>query len=170
MADEYEFERKYLGVVIYENDFKYFVPLASPKDNDYFIDSDGNKKIRKSIVPIMRITYIEKDGNMTLLGKLKFSSMIPVMDSEIHKYDIMSESNEKYKGLVLKEWEFIRSNKDKIIKNANIIRTQKINKVDGINYLNNTVDFVLLEQKAKDYISPIRAIDEAATTKETADS
>lgn len=50
--------RKYLGVVLSINSFNYYIPFSSPKDTDYY---DVEKtKIRKSIVPIIRI--IEKNS------------------------------------------------------------------------------------------------------------
>ena len=151
--DNRNFERKYLGTVLNINDIDYFVPLASPKDTDYFTDSDGNLRIRKSIVPLMRIVYRENNGNFTLLGKLKFSSMIPTIETVVLKYDIASETDLEYQGLIYKQWIFIRQNKDKIYKNAKTIYTQKTNKSEGVNYLNSTVDFLLLEEKAKEYIA-----------------
>ena len=146
------FERKYLGTVLKVNDIDYFVPLASPKNSDYQTDKAGNRQIRRSIVPIMRIVYKEINGVSTLIGTLKFSNMIPVLDSVVTKYDVKNETDLAYQNLVYKEWEFIRSRKADIFKNARTIYSQKTKSVQGIGYLDNTVDFLLLEEKAKLYV------------------
>ena len=53
--DSYVHSRKYLGAVLEINDYKYYIPLPSPKDSDYTEDSKGNKIVRKSIIPIIRM-------------------------------------------------------------------------------------------------------------------
>jgi protein AbiQ len=40
-------KRKYIGVVLSIDNFNYFVPLSSPKDEDYII-KDGIKKIKSN--------------------------------------------------------------------------------------------------------------------------
>ena len=35
-GEKYQTERKYLGVILEINEFKYFAPLSSPKQSDYF--------------------------------------------------------------------------------------------------------------------------------------
>ena len=46
--------RKYLGVVMEIGEYKYYIPMSSPKDSDYQIAGES-KVIKKSIVPIIRI-------------------------------------------------------------------------------------------------------------------
>lgn len=48
--------RKYLGAVFSHRNFNYFIPFSSPKDSDYIALADGSKVIRKSIIPIIRMT------------------------------------------------------------------------------------------------------------------
>ena len=143
-------ERKYLGVVLNIKDFKYFVPLSSPKQDTDYIEIGGIKKIRKSIVPIMRIVVKNSVGDDELKGTLKFSNMIPVPECALIKYDVNYEVDENYKILVIKELSFIFSKVNAIIKNAHVIYTQKIKK-EQINYLYNTVDFLKLEKACKAY-------------------
>ena len=152
--EERKFERKYLGIIFNNNEFNYFVPLASPKGSDYFIDENGDKQIRKSIIPIIRMLYKNSDGETILLGTLKLNNMIPVMDDVVNEYDAVSEPHSAYRDLVYKEWDFIRKNKSQIYNHASILYKQKIRKLN-ISYLDNTVDFPLLEQKMKEYISHI---------------
>ena len=154
--DNRNFERKYLGTVLSINEIDYFVPLASPKNSDYMIDKNGNKTIRKSIVPIIRMIHRERNGILTLIGTIKFNNMIPVISSEVKQYDIANEPDLAYRDLVYKQWAFIRSNKSDILKNAQIIYNQKTKNYKNIGYLDNTVDFLLLEQKAKDFVAQTR--------------
>ena len=145
------FERKYLGTVLSINEVDYFIPLASPKSSDYTVDKNGCKIIRKNIVPIIRIVHKDHNGILKLIGTIKFNNMIPVIHSEIKQYNIANEPDLAYRDLVYKEWEFIRAHKLEIYKNAKIIYNQKTKNYKNIGYLDNTVDFLLLEQKAKDF-------------------
>ena len=77
--------------------------------------------------------------------------MIPVPESELILYEPKFEQNKNYKILVEKELEFIDKNEDMIRKYASIIYNQKINNYD-VSYINNVVDFKLLEQKCLEYM------------------
>ncbi len=116
--------RKYLGIVYSINGYHYYIPLSSPKNTDYRIDN-GVRKIRTSIIPIIRITSQSSSGELELKGTLKLSNMIPVPASELTLYDIEHEPDAFYKSLIHKEMLFIRKNKNKIIQNAKIIYKQK---------------------------------------------
>lgn len=150
--------RKYLGVVISKNGFNYYIPFSSPKENDYFFNEQGKKYIRKSIIPIIRMTTVAENGELELKGKLKLSSMIPVPETELIDYDILKETDLNYKTIVEKEYEFISSNRSMIINYANVIYNQKINeeyflsKEKPLNYLKNTVDFKYAELKCEEFI------------------
>lgn len=86
-----------------------------------------------------------------LLGTIKLGCMIPVYDEKIIEYyEVKNENDIKYKKLVLKELEFIYKNKELIIKNANKLYKQKCMNLN-IGYIKNTVNFKLLEEKAKEY-------------------
>lgn len=140
--------RKYLGIVLTINEMNYYIPMSSPKKSDY-----KDNEIRKSIVPIVRIVSNEEVDNVPVLkGTLRISNMIPVPDSELILYEPKYERNKNYKILVEKELEFIGKNEEMIKKYASIIYNQKINNYD-VSYINNVVDFKLLEQKCKEYKS-----------------
>lgn len=113
-------ERKYLGIVISIDDFKYFAPLSSPKSSDYI---DG--KIRPSNKSILRITKIDK-GSEVLLSTIKLLNMIPVPDSELISYDVNKETDSKYKLLVADELRWIEHNDTKILEYSRIIYNLKI--------------------------------------------
>lgn len=139
--------RKYLGIVLKINELNYYIPMSSPKKSDYI-----DNKIRKSIVPIIRIISNEEiDKNTVLKGTLRISNMIPVPESELTLYQPKLEQNKNYKILVEKELEFMKKNENMIRKFANIIYNQKTNNYN-VSYIKNVVDFKLLEQKCIEYM------------------
>lgn len=142
--------RKYLGVVLNINSFNYYIPFSSPKDTDYY---DVEKtRIRKSIIPIIRMTEKDKEGKEKLYGTLRVSNMIPVPITEIMPYYVQDEKDINYKNLILSELKFIKHNTKMIIKNANILYKQK-EKKENIAYINNSLNFKLLEEKCIEYIN-----------------
>lgn len=84
--------RKYLGVVIEMDSYKYYIPLSSPKDKHDYILVDGKKTIRKNSLIVMRIVSGTGD-NMELKGTLQIGTMIPVPDDAIALYDVENEPN-----------------------------------------------------------------------------
>lgn len=140
--------RKYLGIALTINSINYFIPMSSPKPTDYL---DNSFKIpRKSIPTIIRMTDIRKPNK--LYGTLRISNMIPTPIEEIEPYDIQKEKDINYKNVILSELSFISRNQDKIIKYASKVYFQK-NSNKNIPYLNNCVNFKLLENKCKEYIN-----------------
>ena len=138
--------RKYLGIVLKINELNYYIPMSSPKKSDF-----KDNKIRKSIVPIIRIVSNEEIDNVPVLkGTLRISNMIPVPDSELILYEPNKEKNKDYKILVEKELVFIEKNEEMIRKYAKIIYNQKMNEYN-VSYIKNVVDFKLLEEKCKEY-------------------
>lgn len=147
----YVHTRKYLGVVIAINGYNYYAPLSSPKDTDYQFDKNGSRCIRKSIVPIIRITDTKQDGTAELLGTIKFSGMIPVPVSELVLYDIDNETDTAYKDLVNKEIRFINRHTPEILRSASVLYKQKVSG-QIIGYLNSTLDFKSLEKAHDNYL------------------
>jgi len=143
--------RKYLGIVYSINEYNYYIPLSSPKNSDYRMEN-GIRKIRRSIIPIVRITFRSSSGELELKGTLKLSNMIPVPASELTLYDMEHEPDLFYKSLIHKEMLFIRKNKNRIIQNAKILYKQKKENSPAIGYLKSTVDFSLLEQMHDKFI------------------
>ncbi len=154
--------RKYLGAVLVQNGFNYFIPFSSPKRSDYIASADGTLAIRKSIIPIIRMTTKDTmSGELELKGTLKLSNMIPVPSSELMPYDISLESDLNYRQIVLKEWDCIRSNKQMIMKNVRVLCNQKTKcstlfagkKSPG--YLDGTIDFQYAEIKCRAFRSAV---------------
>lgn len=150
--------RKYLGAVFDYNGFKYFIPLASPKKSDYILKGK-KEEIRKSIIPIIRITVLNREGVLELKGTLKISNMIPVPSNELIEYNIDDEKDKSYQGLLKKEYRFIRKNSRLIRRNAEILYKQKVNEkyyYSEVNkkpgYLDSTVEFKLAEKRCEEFI------------------
>ena len=142
----YNHTRKYLGILFNINEFKYIAPLSSPKQSDY--DSDG--KIRSSSKIIIRIIKKQRNNMEELLGTIKLCNMIPICNSKvINEYNLKSETDSRYKNLVQDQLTFINSERHLIIKRAEKLYKKKVK--NSPYYLQNTVDFLLLEKKAKKY-------------------
>jgi len=160
----YHYKRKYLGAILYINSMKYFIPLSSPKDNDYqqddqknfILDEKGDRIIRKSTMTIVRIVDLNQEY-AELKGTLRISNMIPVPVSELVEYDLDDEPDTKYKDLINKEMIFIRKEKPVILKQANIVYNQK-NKNENYGYIKNTLDFKDLERMTEEWIGIIKKI------------
>ena len=141
--------RKYVGIVIKMNGFNYYIPMSSPKETDYQIAGD-NKVIKKSIVPIMRITE-KNHGVKELKGTLRISHMIPVPESELSLYDLKNEEDLDYKALVSAEIIFIRKNANKIMANAELLYKQKINNDETAGYVKSALNYTELERLCGEY-------------------
>lgn len=72
--------------------------------------------------------------------------MIPVPITELEPYVLKNENDIKYKNLILAELRYINKNSKKIIKYAKNLYAQKAKELD-VNYIKNTVNFKLLEEK-----------------------
>lgn len=136
--------RKYLGVVLQIEKYKYYIPMSSPKDSDYQITGE-NKVIKKSIVPIIRIVVKNASGVKELKGTLRISRMIPVPESELQLYDMENETDSTYKDLVQNEMIFIRKNRKKIAANAKLLYKQKKAGDTTAGYVKSALDYQALE-------------------------
>ena len=143
--------RKYLGVVLTIGDYKYYIPLSSPKDKHDYITVDGKKTIRKDSLIVMRIVSRSKD-DYELKGTLQIGTMIPVPDSEIELYDMDGEKDQSYKDLILEELIYIRKNEDKIIKNAKILYSKKKANDQNNKVVANCLDFIMAESECDKWI------------------
>ena len=135
--------RKYLGIVLIINGFNYYIPMSSPKKTDYI---DINKKIIRNDTK----TIIRMHEKEHLYGTLRISNMIPVPTTELEPYIVSNEKDSKYKELILGELRYIKSNSNKIVKYAKTVYKQKSKNID-IGYIKNTVNFILLEEKLKEW-------------------
>lgn len=167
--------RKFLGVIIQKNGYKYVVPLSSPKyKKDYdikgytgenlpedfsFISYAGKiNLLKKTSVPIVYLFEKNSSGEIDFFGKLQCNNMIPVPDSELNKVDIDAISDIAYKTLLQKQVQFLRKNEDIIIKkHTNVVYANRKQGRMDIGYIKSaTPDFSLLEQKCTEWENGIR--------------
>ena len=119
--------RKYIGVVIENNNFKYFVPLhkgskQEKSKNIVYFNTEGIRKIKRSKFDIYMISQDTK-GNETLEQVLKCVAMIPIDERDLIKYSIKDEPKEKIRINFqnLHNWLKIESNKNQIESVKNLV-------------------------------------------------
>lgn len=108
----------YLGIVILVNEQKYCIPLSSGQKEKY--------QRKNSNVDMIKIPDLEKKnshGAPITIAVLNLNNMIPVDDSVISKIDLKIHNADTYdekkrKGLMWKELNWCRDNKDTIIHRA----------------------------------------------------
>ena len=146
----YRHSRKYLGAVIELNNWKYYIPLSSPKEHDYILDG-GNRTIRNDSLVVIRIVC-SKQGSQILRGTLQIGTMIPVPDSEITLYDISNETDKSYHRIIRDELIFIRKNQDKIIKTARLLYNKRKSGNTNNRVVNSCLDFSSVEVECDKWV------------------
>ena len=96
--------RPYVGVVFTFGNFKYFVPMESPKEN------------HSKIKPGKHI--LKLDGGR--YGMLGFNNMIPVHKDALIAFDINAEQDEQYKRLLQRQVAVCNRMKADIINHAQL--------------------------------------------------
>lgn len=94
--------RPYVGVVLYVGEFRYFVPMESPKPNHAKIKAGKH---------IMKLA----GGKLGLLG---FNNMIPVHEAALIAFDIDQEQDKQYAELLKRQASFINRNKADVLDHA----------------------------------------------------
>lgn len=125
--------RKYIGVVFEIKGMKYFAPLSSFKDK--------HKKMKESIDFIKIKDY----------AVINLNNMIPVPDSQIVDIDINKEKEPSYRYLLQAESREISRQKNRIIKNAEIVYSHKKYNDNSTALAKRTNNFELLEKLCKEY-------------------
>lgn len=140
--EERTFHRKYVGILTELNGFKYFVPMSSPKQKDF-----KNGKIKSD-----NLTTIYMKSKDKLYGTLRFNCMIPVLESELKPYSINDEGDFNYKMLMLAEYNFCKSNREKIERTAKNLYIKKHKNEKSLEVLLKiVVDFNKLEALCNQY-------------------
>ncbi len=162
-------KRKFMGVIVQKNGYKYVVPLSSPKylkdykikgylgeklpqDFSFVAYTDKIELLKNTTAPVVYM-YTEENGGIDFFGKLQCNNMIPVPESELKKVDVNAEPDIAYKTLMQKQIQFLRKNAEKILKkHINVVYVnQKQGRMD-IGYIKNaTPDFSMLEEKCKEW-------------------
>lgn len=141
-SEIYFSNRPYLGIIIFREDFKYFVPFSSYKEN-----SNSNK----SKEYILKIINNKDPNNIERLGYLMFNNMIPCIDGVFKEIDISKITNVDYKTLILKQYVILRdANFRKRIYRKAEITFNKFFEGD-FHYKKICCDFKLLEENCKLY-------------------
>lgn len=126
-------ERKYIGVVLEVNGMKYFAPLSSYKPK--------HEKMKNGLDFI-------KVGNYAVVN---INNMFPVPERCYAYVDFSKERNQQYKKLLITEYRIILGLQDKIRKNAAEVYKQKIQSRNKTALTKRCNDFLLLEEKCKQY-------------------
>lgn len=134
VQDNKQRRRPYVGVVLLVGEFRYFVPMESPKPN--------HERIKPG-VHIMRI----ENGALGLLG---FNNMIPIHESAIIPFDIDKEPDPKYAELLRRQASFLNRHKADVYDHA---AKTYYKATSGKNQFLNKVccDFKKLERACKRY-------------------
>lgn len=126
--------RPYVGVVLLVGDYRYFVPMESPKPNH------ANIKPGRHIMKL--------DGGK--LGLLGFNNMIPVHDDALISFDIDKEPDAKYVDLLRHQVTYINRNKADVLNHASQTYYNVVNKKNAF-LLGICCDFKKLERACKQY-------------------
>ncbi len=126
-------ERKYIGVILYVNNMKYFAPLSSFKSK--------HEKMKNGLDFI-------KIGNYAVIN---INNMFPVPDREYTYVDIPKVRNPQYRKLLMTEYRIIRKLQDKIKHNAEEVYKHKIRAGNATALAKRCNDFMLLEEKCRQF-------------------
>lgn len=116
------------GIVMVEQNFKYFVPVSS-----------FNKQ--------QKTNYLILNANNQPVGSLRFSFMFPLPDGVAKRKIIANESDIQYKRLLQEEWNYITTpkNEQAILRKAKAVYKMGCDINDP--YFKNCCDFKNLENK-----------------------
>lgn len=136
--------KPFIGVLFSINDKKYYVPISSADKKQKFKNMYRRYcKIGKMPIDILFIT----DNKGKMLSVLNLNNMIPVASNSIINYDITKDKNA---SLLIKEYKYCIKNKEKIRRKAIKIYNM-INLHTNINLEKRCCNFILLEEKCKEY-------------------
>lgn len=105
IGDAYFHCKPYIGVVLEISGHRFLAPLTSYKSKQDKISNISAFKLH------------ERGDPSKKLGMISLNNMIPVIDSEIQLLDIENQDR-KYKQLLYKQYEFIKSKSEPIRENA----------------------------------------------------
>ena len=126
-------DRKYIGIVFTVNGYDYFAPLSSFKEK--------HKKMSESIDFIKVKNY----------AVINLNNMFPVPLTERKYVDISKERDPHYRSLLLAEYRYIKSIREKIQKNAQNLYKIKLKDGNSTSLAKRCNDFVLLEKAYNNY-------------------
>ena len=125
--------RKYIGIVLQINGMNYFAPLSSFKPK--------HKKMKESVDFIKIRDY----------AVININNMVPVPEGEYHLVDVNGTKDMQYRYLMQAESREINRQRNRIIKNADIVYKHKLRNGDTTPLARRTNDFKELEKRCKQY-------------------
>lgn len=126
-------DRKYIGIVLEIEGIKYFAPLSSFKAK--------HRKMREGVDFIKIKDY----------AVININNMIPVPEGCYHLVDVNGEKDPHYKFLLQAEAREINRQKNRIMKNASIVRSHKLSSDIETPLSKRCNDFLNLEKAYKDF-------------------
>lgn len=133
ISDKDKSNRKYIGIILEINGFKYFAPLSSFKPK--------HEKMSEGVDFIKIKDY----------AVININNMIPVPDGQYHMIDINGVTDPHYKFLLQAEAREINRQRNRILKNADIIYQHKLRHGETTSLAKRTNDFLKLETACKMY-------------------
>jgi protein AbiQ len=125
--------RKYIGIILQINGMDYFAPLSSFKPK--------HKKMKESVDFIKICDY----------AVVNINNMLPVPEGEYRLVEINKVENPQYRHLLQVENREINRQKNRIIKNADIVYRHKLRNGDETPLAKRTNNFKELEKRCKQY-------------------
>lgn len=131
-----DFSRKYIGIILEINGFKYFAPLSSFKPK--------HKRLCETV------DFIK----VGIYAVINLNNMFPAPINLCNSVKIENIKNEHYRNLVRAEYRIIKQKTEQIINNAKDVYNHKMIN-DGKSKLSQRCnDFRKLEMKCKEYKIP----------------
>jgi len=127
--------RKYIGILLHVHDFDYFAPLSS------FKPKHAHMKNSLDFIKIRNYAVIN------------LNNMFPVPLHVCSYVDFSKVANPQYKDLLLAEYRFIKSIRDKLCKNAATLYHYRLTHNDSTPLSKRCNDFILLEKLCEQYQS-----------------
>ena len=127
--------RPYIGIVYTYNNLNYFAPLSSPKSK--------HVNINPNAFDIFKI----KNGE---LGVVNINNMIPTPIEELTEV-LPTITDEKYKKMLEGQLTFLNNHKSQLLKKINVFQNMYRKGHLSKNILDRCCNFMLLEEKCKDY-------------------
>ena len=164
-AEGYD-KKPYLGLIANLGGFTYCIPLTSAKpkhlkwknvnDDNYVVYEDVEESALRDNDVFRKIGEVKKaDGKISIYKKilavLEIKKMIPINESLYSYVDFNSVSDESYRILLQKEYQFLYPHRHDILEKERIIyKNQKESKIVKPFYCT----FSMLESTFGEYISP----------------
>ena len=126
-------ERKYIGIILQVNSMDYFAPLSSFKSKHAKMDEG--------------IDFI-KIKNYAVIN---INNMFPVPKGLYTYIDIQKIRNPDYRALLQSEYRIIKKNRNRILKNANLVYHHRLEKGTSTPLGKRCHDFQNLEKACRNY-------------------